>query len=161
MFHYPLTGADESTTILLEFPHSVPSGKYKSQAVALTHLRVGNNPDGKWSAGPSIRIYGTKAELQVFGYPYRPEKFRIIPRKVEGQPDPEITEVVADFPANGHGMYWEADEVARRLRDGKLESDTMPWEESLVIMQVMDEVRRQGGLTYPENIESTQYPLQL
>ena len=65
----------------------------------------------------------------------------------------------AVFPGNGTGMYWEADEVARCIRDGKLESDVLPWEESIVIMKVMDEARRQGGLTYPEKIESTHYPL--
>lgn len=65
------------------------------------------------------------------------------------------------FPGNGKGMYWEADEVARCLRDGKLESEGLPWEESIVIMEVMDEIRRQGGLTYPEKIESTAYPVQL
>jgi hypothetical protein len=56
-------------------------------------------------------------------------------------------------------MHWEADEAARCIRDGKLESSGLPWEESIVIMDAMDEVRRQGGLEYPENIESLEYPL--
>jgi hypothetical protein len=64
-------------------------------------------------------------------------------------------------PDGARGMFWEADEVARCVRDGKLESETMPWQESIVIMEVMDTVRQQGGLTYPENIESTTYPLTL
>ncbi|PGH06338.1 hypothetical protein AJ80_08172 [Polytolypa hystricis UAMH7299] len=161
MVHYPLTGADESTSMLIEFPKSTPSGKFKSQGIALTNLRVAVDPDEKWSAGPSIRIQGTKGEIQVYGYPYMPTKYKLIPRKVEGQPDPEIKEVVAEFPGNGRGMYWEADEAARCVRDGKLESDGMPWEESLVILELMDEVRRQGGLTYPEKIESTEYPLEI
>jgi hypothetical protein len=58
-------------------------------------------------------------------------------------------------------MFWEADEVARCVRDGKLESEGLPWDESITIMEVMDKVRQQGGLTYPERIKSTEYPLAL
>jgi hypothetical protein len=58
-------------------------------------------------------------------------------------------------------MFWEADEVARCVRDGKLESEGLPWDESIAIMEVMDKVRQQGDLTYPEGIESTEYPLAL
>ena len=61
----------------------------------------------------------------------------------------------------GHGMFWEADACARALRDGKLESEVMGWEESVVIMEVMDEVRTQGKLTYPERIETFDYPVSL
>ena len=148
--------------MLLEFPRSTPSGKYKSQGVALTHLRVAVDPDEKFSAGPAIRIQGTKGEIQVIGHAYHPNKFRVIPRAPgQGQPAGQIKEVECEFPGNGKGMYWEADESARCVRDGKLESEVMSWEESLVIMRVMDEVRKQGGLVYPEKIESTEYPLQL
>lgn len=155
---YHLTGADESTTMLLSFPTSTPSGgPLRSQGVAMTNIRVAADPDEKGTAGPAIRIQGTKGEIQVFGHPFRPTAFRIIPKKGLG----EIRNEESSFPADGHGMYWEADEVARCLRDGKLESEGLPWEESIVIMEVMDEVRRQGGLTYPEKIESTEYPLQV
>lgn len=121
----------------------------------MTHLRVSTNADDK-PVQPSVRIQGTKGEIQVYGPAFRPEKYRVVP-KGEG----EVKEVECSFPGDGKGMYWEADEVARCLRDGKLESDSMPWEESIIIMEVMDEVRRQGGLVYPKNIESTVYPTSL
>jgi hypothetical protein len=35
----------------------------------------------------------------------------------------------------------------------------MPWAESILIMEVIDEARKQGGLVYPDAIESTDYPL--
>lgn len=60
----------------------------------------------------------------------------------------------------GRGMYWEADECARCIRDGKLESEDLSLQESLVMMEVMDEVRKQNNLRYPEKIESTEYPLE-
>ncbi|OAX81704.1 hypothetical protein ACJ72_03948 [Emergomyces africanus] len=142
MVHYHATGADESTTILLEFPQSTPAGTHKAQAVAMTNFRLISDPDGKWSAGPSVRIQGTRGEIQVFGYPFHPDSFKVIPLMIAGETGDErqIREVVGEFPGNGAGMYWEADEAARC---------------------VMDEVRRQGGLRYPDEIESTEYPVKL
>ncbi|KKK13902.1 putative dimeric dihydrodiol dehydrogenase [Aspergillus rambellii] len=141
MTPYHVTGTDEATTILLSFPTSTPSNSSKpgeSHAVAMTNLR-------------------TKGEIQVDGPAFRPEVYRVIPKKGEG----EIKEVKLTFPTDGRGMYWEADEVARCLRDGKLESEGLPWEESIVMMEVMDEARKQNGLVYPERIESTVYPAEL
>ncbi|PLB39206.1 Gfo/Idh/MocA family protein [Aspergillus candidus] len=157
MTPYHLTGADEATTILLTFPTSTPSnGTHpgESQAIAMTHLRVSTDPDERNTARPAIRIQGTKGEIQVDGPAFRPERYRVIPKGKDG----EVREVEVRVPGDGKGMFWEADEAARCLRDGRLESEGLPWEESIAIMEVMDEVRRQGGMTYPEKIESTVYP---
>ncbi|PKY02417.1 NAD(P)-binding protein [Aspergillus campestris IBT 28561] len=160
MTPYHLTGADEATTILLTFPTSTPSnGTHpgESQAIAMTHLRVSTDPDERNTARPAIRIQGTKGEIQVDGPAFRPERYRVIPKGKTA----EVREVEVRVPGDGKGMFWEADEVARCLRDGRLESEGLPWEESIAIMEVMDEVRRQGGMTYPEKIESTVYPTAL
>jgi hypothetical protein len=125
----------------------------------MTNIRVAGDPDEEGTTGANIRIQGTLGEIQVFGNPFRPVRYRVIPKKGAGKG--EVRDVECEFPAGGHGMYWEADEVARCLRDGKLESEGMSWDESIAIMEVMDEVRRQGGLSYPEKIESVEYPLQL
>ncbi len=47
------------------------------------------------------------------------------------------------------------------LFQGKLESEGMGWEESIVIMETMDQVRKQGGIKYPAKIETTEYPVSL
>jgi predicted dehydrogenase len=52
-------------------------------------------------------------------------------------------------PRVGHGLRFEAAEVGRCLRDGRLESDVMPLAETLSIMATLDEIRRQIGLGYP------------
>lgn len=147
------TGADETTSILLQWPGQ------KSMGIATTSLRVATTPDGEGSsaAGPACRIQGTKGEIQVIGPLYRPTEYRVI--KIGGKKG-EVEVVHCEIPKDkerdnwGHGMYWEADEAARCLRDGKLESEGLGWEESTVIMEVMDEVRRQGDLVYPELIET-------
>ena len=41
-------------------------------------------------------------------------------------------------------------EVAAALRDGRIESDVMPLDETLSIMRTMDQVRAQMGLRFPD-----------
>lgn len=120
----------------------------------MTAFPLASDPDGRSSAGPAIRIQGTKGEIQVDGPAFQPERYRVIPLK-QGDNPVTVREVSCPFPADGHGMYYEADEAARCIRDGKQESEGMPWEESILIMEIMDEVRQQCGLVYPEAIEST------
>jgi len=152
---YHKTGADEMTSLLLTFP-GTPAGE--AHGIALTNFRVATDVDGHNSAKPAVRIQGTKGEIQVDGPAYRPTHYRIIP-KGDGSGSPNVKEV--DCPIPGHGMFWEADEAGRCLRDGKQESEGLPWEESIVIMETMDQVRKQNGLVYPKKIETTDYPVEL
>ncbi|KAI9775993.1 MAG: hypothetical protein M1835_005643 [Candelina submexicana] len=146
---YPLTGVDEMTSIILNFP---TANQTSTHGIALTNFRVATDPDGHGTTGPPIRIQGTKGEIQVYGPAYRPTKYRIIMREGRGEEDVEYVEC----PIPGQGMFWEADECARCVRDGKLESEGLSLGESVVIMEVVDEVRRQNGLRYPKKIESTE-----
>lgn len=135
--------------MVLNFPPTNAHG------IATTGIRVGSDPDGKHSAGPSIKIQGTKGEIQIFPPAFRPTKYRIIPEATNAEF--EYQDITKDIP--GHGMFWEADECYRCLRDGKKESETMPLDESILMMETMDEVRKQNGMVYPEKIESVEYPL--
>ena len=45
----------------------------------------------------------------------------------------------------GGSMHYEADEVARCLRDGKKQSERMPWDESRVVQSWFDKVRKDGN----------------
>lgn len=153
---YARTGADEMTSMILTFPPTPTTPA--AHGIALTNLRVATDVDGHNSAGPAIRIQGSKGEVQVDGPAFRPTHYRVIP-KGDGSGEPEVREV--DCPIPGKGMFWEADEAARCLRDGRVESEGLGWEESVVIMETMDEVRRQNGLVYPERIETLDYPVDL
>lgn len=174
---YPSTGADEQTAVLLTFPvgpavDSASEGQNNStQGIATCGIRAGMDPDQKGTSGAPIRIQGTHGEIQVFGPTFRPTKYRLIPKldTETGKPVGPLTEVkdvehVIPGPGErngGHGMYWEADEAARCLRDGKQQSATMDWEETIVIMDVIDAVRKQHGIEYPTSIETTDYPVAL
>jgi len=150
---YPSTGADENTAIVVSFPG------HRSVGIATTSILVGTDPDGHASGGPAIRIQGSKGEIAISHPAYKPEQYKVIRRDGGGK----IEVVDCPFPKDperggwGHGMYWEADECARCLRDGKQESETLPLEESIVMMGVMEEALRQGGVKYPDIITSDVY----
>jgi len=158
----PRTGADESTLMLLEFPKSTPSGKTKAHAVATTAMRVTDDParghEGKGDVEtPAVRIQGEKGEIQVYGPIYRPMRYRLVPKDKKAK----ILDEKFEFPGGCHGMMYEADEAARCLVAGKLESEGLTWSESTLIMEIMDDVRKFGGLKYPDAIETTDYPVKL
>lgn len=153
MTKYHKTGADENTSMIFNFPST------GAQGIATTNLRVTWDPDEKRAdtvAGYPIRIQGTKGEIQVMGPAFRPTKYRIIP--TPDNKELKYEEVTKEIP--GHGMFWEADECAYCLRDGKKESAGLPWQESIVIMEAMDEVRKQNNLVYPDKIETLDFPVE-
>ena len=141
------TGADETTSMILQFP------EHKSMGIGLTSLRLGTDVDGKNSGGAAIKIQGPGGEIQVMGPAFRPTQYKVIKKANPGQIEVVDCPIPRDEERDfGHGMFWEADEAARCLRDGKLESETLPWSESVVIMETMEEALKQGGVVYPELI---------
>jgi len=170
---YGQTGsADETTTIVLTFPRPAEAGG-DAHAIATTSLRVATAPGGTDDA-PSIRIQGPKGEIQVFPPAFRPTRTRLILKdgtiedKQWPQPGPGKGSGwyngfgdTQQAEGEGQGMFWEADEAATALLEGRKEGKYEGLAESILIMEVMDEVRKQGGLVYPEKIESIEYPVQL
>ncbi len=56
---------------------------------------------------------------------------------------------VIDVPCAKNGFVYQIEEVAQCLQAGRTESRIMPLDESLSIMDTMDELRRQWKLRYP------------
>jgi predicted dehydrogenase len=81
-------------------------------------------------------IVGTDARIEIEGSFYAPAAVTLIP----GNGDPVRVE-----PAlNGRGLRYQADEVARRLAAGQVESPLMPLDETISIMETMDTVLAQA-----------------
>jgi predicted dehydrogenase len=80
-------------------------------------------------------IVGTDARIEIEGDFYAPTSFTLITRAG----DPTYFEA----PDEGRGLWYEAEEVARCLREGLLESPLMPLDESVSIMETMDAVLAQ------------------
>jgi predicted dehydrogenase len=56
-------------------------------------------------------------------------------------------------PTRGEGFEYQIEEAMRCLRAGEIESPIMPHDDTLATLETMDEIRRQIGLRYPEEID--------
>ena len=83
-------------------------------------------------------IVGTEARIEIDGNFYAPTAFTLITR--------EGDETYYEEPSDGTGLWHEAEEVARCLREGLLESPLMPLDETVEIMRTMDAVLSQAGV---------------
>ncbi|CAG7559901.1 unnamed protein product [Fusarium equiseti] len=123
-------GVEVSTSIILQYP----DGK---QGIITSNSKVKTPP-------AFCRIEGTKGHIIVEGPAAAPENFTVYM-------DGETEGKKYDFEKPGRGFYWEADAVAMDIAAGKTESDIMPWAETVRVMEIMDEVRRQGGTKFPQD----------
>jgi predicted dehydrogenase len=87
-------------------------------------------------------ISGTAARLELDGWFYQPNTVRLLDLD-----DQEIDRY--ETPSREHGLAYEAAEFARLLADGKTESELLPLDETVRLMQVCDEIRGQLGVIYP------------
>jgi predicted dehydrogenase len=120
------TGVDEQAAVVLGYDKG-------ELAVLYTAVRT-NTPQDAHILGNegAIRLdppfwKGTQATLTIHGQ------------------DAETVEL----PYDGNGYNCEAAEVMRCLREGRLESDVMPLDETLAIMRTLDRIREGWGLRYP------------
>jgi dihydrodiol dehydrogenase / D-xylose 1-dehydrogenase (NADP) len=167
---YEETGVDAMTSMVLAFPRG-GDGEVHGVATCSLGLSADKPAAEKRVSVPSVRISGLKGEIQVFPPTYRPTRTRLVLRDgtVEErqwpQPGPgEGSGYFSGFADNknaegeGHGLFWEADDAARAIRDGRREGSQLGLDESVLIMETLDEVRRQAGVRYPDTVESTEYP---
>ena len=124
--HLTPEGVDETTGVLLG---------YESGAVAA--LTCGINGATRNAAS----ITGTEGRIDLPPGFYAPRAYTL----TRAGREPEVVE----FPFPGRGYQYEAAEVQRCLAEGLLESPLMPQETTLEIMNLLDAVRAQTGVTYP------------
>ncbi len=87
-------------------------------------------------------ISGTKGRVEIDGWFYQPNTVHLL--------DPDDHELDRfESPSREHGLAYESAEFARLLTAGKTESDLLPLDETLRMMQVLDEVRAQLGVRFP------------
>jgi predicted dehydrogenase len=163
------TGTDEMTSILLTFPR--PEGD--AHGIATTAMRIDSDISKSGVSGAAVRVQGDNGELQVWPPIWRPTKTKLILRdgtvedKVWPQPGPGKGSgwfngfMAKHAEGEGYGMFWEADEAALAIIEGRKEGRYADLSESIAVMDVMDQVRKQNGMRYPEKIETTEYPVEL
>ncbi|MBZ0301635.1 MAG: Gfo/Idh/MocA family oxidoreductase [Anaerolineae bacterium] len=126
MAHRGETGVDENTAIILG---------YEGGALASLTTAVRTNT-------PQVAtLNGTEGRITVHSRWWIPTRMTV---EIYGKETAEI-----EMPFVGNGYNYEAAEVGRGLREGLLESDVMPLDETLSIMRTMDTIRAQWGQKYP------------
>lgn len=129
MAHAALTpaGLDREVGIILGYP---------SGAHAVLHAQMSG-------LGPNrAAIVGTQGRIEIEPVWYKQVAF------TRYDAAGEIVERF-DERAEGRGMNFQAAELERLVAAGKLEGDALPASQSVAIMETLDEVRRQIGVTYP------------
>ncbi len=90
-------------------------------------------------------IYGTKGFIE---FPEFPAGQRFIIHKHEGTNDIKDTIEVLE---NNHenGFIYQVEEVVRCIQEGRQESEIIPLDETIGIMEVMDKMRDEWDFVYP------------
>ncbi|KAF7356881.1 NAD(P)-binding protein [Mycena venus] len=136
----PLTGVDANTSFTLNFP------KIGAQAVLSCSINT-------VATNPGVTIRCEKGTIRVAPPIYCSKSFKV-EYFAEGNHGGKVArEEEKRFDYIGHGMHFEADEVARCIRNGKSESALWGHGKSLLEMTVFDEVRKQGGYELPKGVE--------
>lgn len=120
------TGVDELSGTIFRYP----AGQI---AVLSSSLQINTPHDAI--------IIGTKGSIRIHPSFWCTDGMTLT---LDGQP-----EQVMNLPRVGNGYNYEAAEVMACLRAGKRESEVMPLDETLAIMQTLDRIRALWGLKYP------------
>jgi predicted dehydrogenase len=116
------TGVDAQTSILLGYTDG-------AQAVLTCTLRA--------KSPTRASIVGTDARIEIDGDFYAPTRVTLISRNGDS--------TSIEIAHERRGLRHQADEVARRIASGDLESPLMTLDETISIMDTMDTVRLQSG----------------
>lgn len=123
--HKAKTGVDDHAVITFEYPDSATAALSISSIVSMKN---------------EARIFGTADMITVHDGFFHPTRLTL---EAEGKKPKTV-----DLPHPGGGMQFEAEHVHQCLRNGKLQSDYLPLDETLAIMQTLDKIRRQWKLKY-------------
>lgn len=91
----------------------------------------------------TAEIHGTKGKIVFSEQWFRPVPFYMI--------DEHGNRVDYNFDFKGNGYNYEAEEAAKCLLEGKTQSALMSWNDSLNLIKLLDEVRRQCNISYPSH----------
>lgn len=134
MIKTPLTGVDANTSFTLTFP--------SAQAILSTNINL-TSPFG-------CIIRYEHGSIVVAPPIYCPKQFTV---QYHDSAHKVVREETRTFDYVGGGWHFQADEVARCVRDGKRESEVWSHEKTLLEMEVLDRVRRDGDYVLPPGVE--------
>ncbi|KAI1385481.1 NAD(P)-binding protein [Hypoxylon trugodes] len=89
-------------------------------------------------------IQGSQGYVDIEGFTSAPQFFTVYSLK-------DGSSKKYKFERPGRGFYWEADAVALDITARRVQNDIMPWAETLRVLGILDEIRRQGGAKFPQD----------
>ena len=91
-------------------------------------------------ADQRMMVYGSEGYLEIEDFWHAT---KLILHKWGGE------DTVYQFPAENEGHHYEFDHAARCIRQGRKESPSVSWEESLAVSRISTELRKETGILYP------------
>lgn len=128
MLKTPITGVDATTTFVLTFNNTLQAQAVLSCSIALPTPR------------PAGLVRFRNGNIEIQAPIYRPGAFTVEYFDKPGSGN-VVNSETKEFSYIEGGWHFQADEVARCIRDGKLESSEWGHDKSLLVMKVFDEVR--------------------
>jgi predicted dehydrogenase len=120
-------GTDDTCGILLQYENTVAN----LTSSLITNQKV------------EATIFGTTGTLQLNNRFHEPTSISII-RNLK-------VEKTLEFEENSNGMQHQIHEVHHCINHKKIQSEMMSWNDSLLLQEVMDEVRKQIGVKYEQD----------
>lgn len=138
-------GIEVTTSAILQYPST------SRQGIVTTTNKASGPPGDVFAV-----IHGTEGFIKVDGRaPSIPESFPVYSKQKGGSADRYFFKREAwegqrhEYGPVGRGFVYEAQNTALNVLADWKESSIMPWAETLYIMEIMDEIRRQGKTVYP------------
>ena len=142
-FAWDMLGAPTSITATARLGGT---GADTEVATIFTHASgaVSTTLSSSRAAGPNTaHVVGTEGRIDIDRVWYTPTSFRVT------APDGTVLEeFVSDV--EGRGMQFQALAAEETIAGGATDSERLPIDETVAIMETLDAVRRQIGLRYPE-----------
>ncbi|XP_040834239.1 trans-1,2-dihydrobenzene-1,2-diol dehydrogenase [Ochotona curzoniae] len=128
------TGVDDTVTVILEYPGGVHGSFTCSISSQLSN---------------TLTVNGTKGKAQLLEPCWCPTEL-VVNQERKEFPLPQAQNKKFNFP-NGAGLTYEAKHVRECLRKGLKESPVVPLAESQLLADILEEVRKAVGVTYPQD----------
>jgi predicted dehydrogenase len=121
------TGADQQTTMLFQYPNA--QANLQSSFIARTNM--------------TATISGEKGRIVIDPNWHETQSYSVIQNDIE-------TKFV--LPTKGKGFTYEIEECHKCLEKGAIESLNWSHQNSLDLVTITDEVRKQTGIVYPSDL---------
>ena len=126
-WHRGPTGIDEQASCIL---------KYDNGSMALLHSSLESE------TRQEAFLSGAEGNIRIHKQCWKPQKMTITSNLSQ-------KEKIVEMPFEGNGFNYEAEFFGKLLLEGKTDNEIMSLDESLEIMTLLDQIRKEWGLFYP------------